>query len=307
MSSVLKKVRFNNPKEALDQIGNFRKQLGWLIKEAPDGVRMTITPEMAEVMMERNKSDEWANRPRSATALKRFVRTISEGRWAYTGETVVFSITGRLLNGQHRLTACIQAGAPIETLVAFGVDDAAFKFMDIGVKRTAGHILAIEGVPNYHWAAAALRIIYAYSSNPIWSGAPGGFMPENDELLEFYYAHNDINKSRSAARSMWNEKLLTPAWAGALHYICAQKNRQQADGFFETVASGIGIKSKQSPEYLIRSRLTESAIAVGNKKTDDVALAALFIKAWNAARGNPTKVLRWRSSQTPNERFPRAI
>lgn len=289
----------------------FRKQLAWLIKEEPVAVRMTINPGMAEVMLERNETDEWKNRPTSRSGLERFSKAMAQGRWHYTAETIVFSETGKLLNGQHRLNAVIMSGAEVDALVAFGVHDDAFKYMDTGVTRTAGHIFAIEGVPNYNWAAAVSRLVYSYTTNKRWSGNAHnstGLALDSDQLYAFYMEHQGIQGGYSIARKIGAEHLISQRWAGFLYYICALRSRSEADEFFEKVATGVGITNSREPEHLLRKRMIASARASGDNKTHDVFLAAYTIQAWNAKRkGDKRSIFRWRGEQNPNEPFPRAI
>jgi len=283
----------------------FRKKLGWLIKESPDAVRMTITPEMARVMLERNHSDEWKNRPESNAGVRRYSRRIAAGEWVYTGQTIIFSDTGNLLNGQHTLSACVLANEPIEQLVAFGVDDDAFKFMDSGIHRQASHIFAIDGVKNYAFAASVARLLHVYTKD---RGSFKSATVDNDELLEFYHRHPDIQESYNIARAAGKAGLMTPSWAGFLHYICAQKNRSQADEFFRKVIDGIGIESKKSAEHVLHVRLIKNSQSKSDATDAPVYVGAYVVKAWNHKRnGTVPSLLKWRPSTNPNESFPRAI
>lgn len=289
---------------------HFRKKLGWLIKEQPDAERMSITPEMARIMMERNHSDEWRNRPESASGIKRFARRMANGEWHYTGETIIFSNTGNLLNGQHRLMACMEANTPFESLVAFGVENEAFKFMDVGLTRTAGHVFAIEGIPNYHFCASACRLIAEYFAERAWSGNThgGGHDWSNDRLLDVYYQHEDIQRSQSIAVKLSKAGLMTPRWAGLVHYVCAKKSRAQADDFFQKVATGVGIESTKDPVHVLRGRLIKNSQSSADKKEGDMYVAAYAIKAWNAMReGRKISFLKFRVASNPNESFPRAV
>ena len=285
----------------------FRKRLGWLIKEAPDAVRMTVTPEMAAVMLERNSSDEWRNRPESEPGLRRIVRAMAKGNWRYTGETIIFSVDGYLLNGQHRLHGCVDSKTPFEVLVAFGVDNDAFKYMDVGIARTPGHIFAIENIPNYNFTASVCRLVMDYMANPKWGGAANS-RAENDELLDFYHRHPRIADSYSVARRLNKAGLLSPRWAGALYYICGTKSRSMADEFFEKLATGVGITSVKDPVHVLRERLIKSSQSSNDNKEAGTYLAAYTVLAWNAARNGQTRTLyRWRGANNPNESFPRAI
>lgn len=287
---------------------DFRKKLGWLIKEAPDAVRMTITPEMARIMLERNRSEEWQNRPESAPGLKRFVRAMQEDRWVYTGESIIFSASGNLLNGQHRLHAGAISGKPFESLVAFGVQDDAFKYMDVGVSRTPGHVFAIEGIPHYNFTASVCRVVKPYFENHSWTGSINNTRVENDELLAFFSEHPRIVDSYRIAMRMTKEGLLSPRWAGAMHYICACKNRAMADEFFEKLVTGIGITSEKDPVHVLRKRMIASSQSAADHKEASSYLSAYTIMAWNAVRaGRERSIYRWRSAQNPDEKFPRAV
>lgn len=286
-------------------IDDFRQQLSSLIKSDTVAVRMKCTPDMAAVMMERNESEEWKNRPKSERNLQRMKRAMLEGRWAYTGQPVIFSKTGRLLNGQHTLTSAIQSGCEIDILVAFNVPDESFKYMDIGAKRGADQILAIEGVPNASLMSSMGRILIIYTENPRWAGDTSNYDIDPDEILEFYQRHPDMQQSRAAAVRFNSTKLLPPSWAGALHYICAKRDRQEADEFFNKLATGVGINSVDEPVFVIRKRLER--IKAGATREPIRNLGAYVVKAWNAQRdGQTIQVLRWRTGGSPNEIFPRA-
>lgn len=310
MSNILKDIEFIVEEVTDQQLRNiektFRAQLDALIKQAPDAVRMVITPERAKVMLERNSSEEWRNRPESESSVRRYAKKMEKGDWMYTGQTIIFSSTGNLLNGQHTLSACILSDSEFETLVAFGVKDEAFKYMDCGTSRTAAHIFAIDGVPCYVFASSVARLLYSYKNSN--GNNPKGMKLENDELLSFFYDHQEILESKSIANTAQKSGLMTPAWAGFLHYLCAQKNRKMADDFFEKVLTGIGIESAKSPENMLRSRLIKNTQARADAKESWLYIGAYAIKAWNAKRKGATiGVLKWRSSQAPNEPYPRAI
>lgn len=283
-----------------------RKKLRWLIDSPPADLAkvLTITPELAEAMMERNKSDEWHNRPYSRRALARFAKAMKSGRWILTGEPIIFSKSGNLLNGQHRLMACIESGVSFKSLVVFAIDDEAFKYMDTGTARTAGHIFAIDNIPNANQAAAAARLLFGYKARNNWDGhAPD---VDNDVLVQFYYQHERLQDALGPARELYAERLVPFRWGAFLFYICAEKHREQARDFFSKVANGVGLTSKTSPAYLIRKRLSDNARSTSDRLSE-AYIGAYFIQAWNAhRRGESRKLFRWRTEQSPNEAFPRA-
>lgn len=61
------------------------------------------------------------------------------GNWKANGEAIKFSSTGRLLDGQHRLRACVKEQVPFTTLVIRGLEDEAMaaRSGDEGIRRLA--------------------------------------------------------------------------------------------------------------------------------------------------------------------------
>lgn len=95
---------------------------------APTNGRVLVTPEMAAEWLKANRS----NRPVNRNAVARAALAIRSGRWKFNGQTATFSATWRLLDGQHRLLAIIEAGIAVEMLVWTGIDDDAMVTIDTG-------------------------------------------------------------------------------------------------------------------------------------------------------------------------------
>lgn len=284
----------------------FRKQLRWKImscQTTPYAEIMVIDPTMAVVMLERNRDEEWQNRPETKTARARYAKTMAEKRWKLTGEPLIFSKKGNLINGQHRLHACVDSGKSFETFVVFGIDDDAFAFIDIGTKRSPGHIFAIEGVPNAASAAAMTKLIVRYDNH---ESVGSRQYHDNDALYRSFLALNRPQDSVHVGQAIGVTRLLSPRYAAFCHYICARLNRKAADDFYRKIQTGLAMESAKDPAYVLRNRLMSGQI--GSEKLDPVVAAALTIKAWNAMRrGLTVGALRWRTENSPNEEFPRAV
>src|ERR1039458_6783003 len=66
---------------------------------------------------------------------------MEEGRYKYNGLPILFGSDGVLLDGQHRLTACVEAGVTFDTDVVFGLDPTVLDTIDTNVvPRTAAHV-----------------------------------------------------------------------------------------------------------------------------------------------------------------------
>lgn len=277
----------------------FPKHLRWKI--GTQSVEWeTITPEMAATMLEYNTE----NRPCSPGTVKQYAELIRAGRWGVGGngtcEPIIFSDLPRLLSGQHRLQAIVEAGVPQRMLVVFGEPDGNFAYIDQGRRRTSGDIFAIYKVPNYVQAAAASAWIWKYENNK-FANTP----PSPQELYEFYLQHEGLQGSMAIGRAFQDSGLAPPSMMIALHYLCARKNRKLADEFFRQVAEGVGITSKRTPAYKLRKKLLNNQ-ASASAKLSNLLIAAFTVKSWNALRdGRALGVLKWRTEQSPSEPFPR--
>src|SRR5690606_16390953 len=88
------------------------KQLRWLL-DTTEHRLLTITPALADVMLRYND----ANRPLSAATVRKYARQMGEGRWRLTKQPIIFSKSHKLLDGQHRLHACVESGVTIQAWV----------------------------------------------------------------------------------------------------------------------------------------------------------------------------------------------
>jgi hypothetical protein len=99
-----------------------------------------VTPEIAKGYLinntdNRNKRGWWVNG---------LANMIKRGEWIPTHQGVAFSESGKLLDGQHRLEAIIEANIPVEMIVTFGVRDDAYKVLDNGIKRTMADLTGMS-------------------------------------------------------------------------------------------------------------------------------------------------------------------
>ncbi|WP_431861355.1 hypothetical protein [Azospirillum sp.] len=263
-------------------------------------VVLTVEPAMARALLELNTS----NRPASGPTLKKYEARMRRG-WKLTGETIIVSRKGVLLNGQHRLRACISSGRSFEVFLAFGIDDDAFAYMDIGKTRGAADIFSIYGVPNAAAMSAASLWVWKYQNTGMMEPA-SWLKPTHDQLYEFFKEHHGLQKSYTAGHRFADNKVAPQAIMTALHYLCSKVSRTIADDFFEKVATGIGLKKAAEPAAKLRKRLLDDKI--GGRRLGDLYVGAYTVMVWNAMRqNNPVPLMRWRGEQNPDQPFPRIV
>lgn len=92
---------------------------------------MQITPDLAAEFLKRNTG----NRAIRKTAVNQYADDLRRGNWKLTHQGVAISPNGRLLDGQHRLSAIVQSGISAQMVVALDVDDDSYAVIDRGKPR----------------------------------------------------------------------------------------------------------------------------------------------------------------------------
>jgi len=120
----------------------------------------TITPEIAKQLLEVNTN----NRKVSQANTRKIEEALEAGEWQVSGQTIIISETGRLLDGQHRIHAVLNTGISMEHLVCRGIKDEAFKVIDTGKNRSGGDVLSIVGVVKGTKISNVIKLMDAYDN-----------------------------------------------------------------------------------------------------------------------------------------------
>ena len=94
---------------------------------------VTITPEIAAQLLELNIK----NRDVKKTNVSYLEFEMQAGEFHFNGESIILSVTGYVLDGQHRLMACVSTGKAFQTVLVLGVPDKDMCTIDTGPTRTA--------------------------------------------------------------------------------------------------------------------------------------------------------------------------
>lgn len=260
-------------------------------------LRMQVTPGLASQWLEQNLH----NRPLSDSLVIAYGLDMIEGRWQYNGDAIRFDTEGQLIDGQHRLHACIEAKVPFETDVIFGLDPTAIRTIDIGKARTAGHIAHLEGAPNAASACAVAAMIILHRRHGIQHLHDCRCQPTKPQVVEAVRSMPALEGAVAQARLL-GKKIAPPRVVGFCYYEFAARNRELADRFFTELAHGINL-TRENPVYHLRERLLADRQA--KAKLPQLEIVALFFKAWLYYRENrPMRKLFWKSDGPAPERFP---
>jgi hypothetical protein len=265
----------------------------------PVRIRIMITPAIAKHWLETTNQK---NRKKVDSHWLEIAIEMEEGRYKYNGFPILFGSDGVLLDGQHRLTACVEANVPFDTDVVFGLDPQVLDTIDTNiVPRTAAHVAQMEGVENAKGSSAIASLLLVHEKYGVHRVQNADCKPTKTEVIARLKADRHISEiaGRCAA---WSRKMVHPRVVGFCYYLFSQQNLGLAESFFAQFADGANL-SKRSPIYLLRQRLWLNSTAKAKLPLKEII--AIFFKAWVAYReGRPLGLLVWRSGGDRPEPFP---
>mgnify|MGYP001086833999 CR=1 FL=1 len=100
-----------------------------------------VTPEQAKTILLRSNYD---NRKIRKSVVSKYAKSMRDGDWKMSPEPIAFSKSGRLINGQHRLTAVVESGVPCSFFFAYGFEEDVFDVLDRGAGRSISDALGIN-------------------------------------------------------------------------------------------------------------------------------------------------------------------
>lgn len=100
-----------------------------------------ITPAFAKAILGNN----FGNRDVRPSHVKSLAQAIKKGAWKLSPQGVVIhKPSGRLLDGQHRLHAVVEANMDVPMFIIYTEDEEVFRVLDQGVKRTMSDIFSVD-------------------------------------------------------------------------------------------------------------------------------------------------------------------
>lgn len=270
-------------------------------QQEPTASVRTITPDEAKRLLENNT----LNRNISDRAVSAIARDMKNGDWVFNGESIKISDKGYLLDGQHRLSACVRAGVPFTTLVIEGLPNSAMDTVDAGRKRTAGDVLKMHGYVNNNKLAAAAKAIMDYKQHGIRMSASGNNPYSNSEILAFIDANPVVLECTKKATqlSSRSDSLIAPATAALIYYMFIQVDKEAADRFFDRLQTGADL-DELNPILKLRNYLIGLRASKMSTRDASYRTIVLAMKCWNKWRtGQPITNLRF----SENEQIPELI
>lgn len=246
---------------------------------------LEITPNMAAAWLDQNET----NRPTNWGYVSQLARDIRADRFVCTHQGIAFDTNGRLIDGQHRLWAILEADMPVRMRVFFNEPPENLMYIDgnhprraadrITLSRTLGTVRTSE--------LATLRAVV------------GGIalvrkrytVYEEMELLQkhrpaIHFAHEHLSMARPAgiANSM-TRAVVARAW------YCVQESRALSR-FCEVLRTGVTVSEMDRVVVLLRDQLIELRKRAATKavRQRQYALTSRALAAY--VQNQPLSVLR---------------
>jgi|688.fasta_scaffold185642_2 hypothetical protein len=195
-----------------------------------------IAPDTALEMLEKNTSN-YRNRSDSTTS--RYESDMAKGLFTITTATIAFAEDGRLIDGQTRLTACVQSGVGFWTFVLRNcpkelIDDPN---QDKGKMRNLSLYLKKHGYSNTTAMAGSIRALRRYcgfkslrcdGASSITDAACLSICQQMPDLFFKCVAR--------VANSTALKKVYPPSVTIAFYYIASHRSVEDADTFMKVLA-----------------------------------------------------------------------
>jgi hypothetical protein len=231
----------------------------------------TIGPERAEEYLAANRG----NRNIVQAHVAAMARDITAGHWMFNAQPICFSRTGRLLNGQHRLSAVLEARQPIEVMVMRGLPEEAFETYDKQAKKAPAVDELFDDFGDKALVSATAVLLWRRELRP--SGQPHA-MPTASEVRDVIQAHPDLMRLRGFAR-----KLVRYGRSSALAYSAYRVMRDDphlGKVFLDRLETAANLPAGHIILRL-RDRLIDLRKADQNSQIDEI------LNAWGRFRKKP--------------------
>jgi hypothetical protein len=222
----------------------------------------------------------------------------------YQGDTIRFTKSGRMIDGQHRLIACVMTQRPFWAIIVTGLDEDVSRTIDTGKIRTLSNVLDLnEGQSTLNTNYASItQALMQYELQGLQGILTNNVTVTKDQLYSlFKEQESEIITATNYTRRATGVKLLTAKMEGFFYVLFHRADHVKAKEFFDGLNDGIGLTA-DSPVRNLRDRLINAnAAKLKAHLLSNREIVGIVVKAWNAFMTNtPVKSLRF----STNESFP---
>lgn len=275
------------------------------VKTTLKHVTIFISPELARDMLRFssrgivNKGNK--NRKLSRTKVKKYAEAMKKSQWCLTGEPIIISADGEILNGHHRLEAACEANVGFIAPVTYNVtDDLSFAHIDVGNMRSRAQVLEMAGVTvsaNVLSRVAMLAKAFEMTKSQFAFRGTQGTSFQPAEILAYVENNQELALSVDFVAKIVKRHRLESQASEAIyafaHYLI-KKNLENCqfqdlsitpELYLTRVISSLGLESEDDIEYQVRNYL-QSLVHESTGYSLLCKLSAIF-KGWNMHLGIP--------------------
>lgn len=265
---------------------------------------ITITPEVASALLKLNTN----NRPISRARVLMYADAMKRGQWKVNGESIKTSRnastgTVKLLDGQHRLIACVESNTPFKTVAVSDLEESVFSVIDRGRSRSNGDMLAVAGIKSGGHIAPIVKYIILIEAGMNPRNKDSFMLVSGEDVLEYVKNHHDdIQWAYGLGRRLDGAiGGIRTAWATAAGVIAnARGDRSCVDRFLEPIITGEALLHGDPRLALRNWVIRNGATRSGAITTDNIATYIRIFNQWVA--GEELKIVRpW----TPASEWPK--
>ena len=227
------------------------------------------------------------NRKPSKLISGKYAKDMLGGNWKMTGQSISFSVDGKLIDGQHRLMACVESGKPMETIVSYGVDPNSFDVTDNGKTRTNADVLDMLGYTDPNALAALVRSIIAYEQ----SGSPdtkkgkrfdGNNTITKSQIIDFLNERPDV---ADYVERYKKNNLVSVSIAAFCYWLFTETHdKSLAEEYLDKVFLGINL-SENTIEYYLHRKLQRNKMSQSQTSMNKNSIVANVILGWRRFMG----------------------
>jgi hypothetical protein len=243
-----------------------------------------VTPDLARTYLEANTRNRNLRKPYVA----HLASLIASGEFFPCVGSISFDVDGRLIDGQHRLSAIVMADAPVKLIVVRNAPTEAQAVIDTGNRRQNADWLTMRKIKYAKLAAAAIKMILDYRDNPEMDF-------QNDlkksrsalEIERFYNDNSSIAESVECGIKL--RHIIFESTAAFTHYTLGVIDPTSRDYFFSKLEMPEHI-SADSPIMVLRTSLERFRHEQRNsyhRHRHHIEISRIF-HAWNLFRTGKT-------------------
>lgn len=255
-----------------------------------------ITPEQAVKMLEGNTNNRNVRNGR----VEMYASDMASGNWKLNGVPIILNSKGGVLDGQHRLLACVRANKTFKTAVMRGVTEEAHKTIDVGLARSAADELKWRGEEYAAELAAVTHQLWRYDNDLV---SKPQILASRAHILGYLKENPGVRDSIKYANRVGKALRIRSTTLAAVHYLMAREHGTAvANKWIDRIEAGTDY-GEGDPCLALRNWAVN--VAGTRTRPTSVEWFAIIIKAANAFLiGRPVNNYSWRRVGAKRESFP---